>query len=348
MRLENLLAHPTASAEIARVPIQRRRNFVKGLGALAGSASLLGYDLRPANADPPPETTRLRILENPVTCIAPQVIARELLRAEGFTDVQYVNYPKDTQRWPPEDLLAGEVDMTFSFSPTDIRFIDGGAPVAILAAAHNGCVELVARKDIRSTHDLKGKKVVSSVTDTKIFISMFVAYVGLDPEKDINWVTVPNWKDEIPFLQQGKIDALFAGVPVNLEMRQKGIGHVLVSTTTDKPWSQYSCCLVASTKEFVRKSPVATKRALRAILKGVDLCASNPSRVAHVWADRGLGDYELAAQVLRELPFGKWGARSTSPIPCVSGRCVCATWEQSRAAHRRSLRRAWTCGSSMS
>jgi len=131
-------------------------------------------------------------------------------------------------------------------------------------------------------------------------------------------------------------------------MRQKGIGHVLVSTTTDKPWSQYSCCLVASTKEFVRKSPVATKRALRAILKGVDLCASNPSRVARVWADRGLGDYELAAQVLRELPFGKWGARSTSPIPCVSGRCVCATWEQSRAAHRRSLRRAWTCGSSMS
>jgi len=111
--------------------------------------------------------------------------------------------------------------------------------------------------------------------------------------------------DEIPFLQQGKIDALFAGVPVNLEMRQKGIGHVLVSTTTDKPWSQYSCCLVASTKEFVRKSPVATKRALRALLKGVDLCASDPSRAARFWADKKLGNYELAVQVLRELPFAK-------------------------------------------
>jgi NitT/TauT family transport system substrate-binding protein len=51
---------------------------------------------------------------------------------------------------------------------------------------------------------------------------------------------------------------------------------------------------------------VATKRALRAILKGVDLCASNPNRVARLWANRGLGGYEMALQVLRELPFGKW------------------------------------------
>ena len=59
--------------------------------------------------------------------------------------------------WPPEDLLAGEVDITFTFSPTDIRFIDAGAPVAILAAAHTGCVELIASDRIRSTRDLRGK-----------------------------------------------------------------------------------------------------------------------------------------------------------------------------------------------
>ena len=281
-----------------------RRDFLAGASSL-GSASLLGLP-SVATAEPPPEITRLRIHESAVTCIAPTIIAQELLYAEGFTDVQYFNYPRDSQNWGPESLLAGEVDITFSFAPTDVRLIDAGAPLAILAAAHNGCVELVAGKNIRSTRDLKGKKVVSGVIDTKVFISMFVAYVGLDPEKDINWVTVPNWTDQIPLLQQGKIDAFFAGPPGNLEMRQKGIGHVLVSTTTDKPWSQYACCLVASTKDFVRKYPVATKRALRAILKGVDLCASDPSRVARVWADRGLGGHEMALRVLRELPFGKW------------------------------------------
>src|SRR5262245_17879121 len=127
-----------------------RRAFVKGLAALAGTAALSGY-MRSAAAEPPPEITKLRIHESLVTCIAPEIVAQELLYAEGFTEVHFVNYPKDTQLWPPESYLAGETDIGFSFSPTDIRFIDAGAPVVILAAAHTGCVELVARNDIRST-----------------------------------------------------------------------------------------------------------------------------------------------------------------------------------------------------
>ncbi|HYA47500.1 MAG TPA: hypothetical protein VEF92_08120, partial [Burkholderiales bacterium] len=71
-------------------------------------------------------------------------------------------------------------------------------------------------------------------------------------------------------------------------------------------WSQYSCCMIASTKEFVRSHPVATKRAMRAILKSVDRCASDPSRVARAFAERGLGSYEMTLRGLREIPFGRW------------------------------------------
>ena len=142
-------------------------------------------------------------------------------------------------------------------------------------------------------------------TDTKIFISMFAAYVGLNPEKDINWVSVP-WGDLVPMFTQGKIDAFMCTPPVSVELRPRKLGHALVNTTTDKPWSQYSCCMIASTREFVRRYPVATKRAMRAILKGVDLCASDPSRVARFFTYRGLGSYEMTLQGLREIPFGKW------------------------------------------
>jgi NitT/TauT family transport system substrate-binding protein len=289
-----------------------RREFVKRVAALGAAAGVCGYDMRSAAAEPPPETNKIRIHIAPVTCVAPEIVAQELLYAEGFTEVNFVNFPKETQLWPPESFLAGETDIGFSFSPTDIRFIDAGAPVTILAAAHNGCVELVARDGIRSTRDLKGKTVNAPVIDSKIFISMFAAYVGVNPEKDINWTSLENWDDQIPLLKQGKIDAFMAGPPGGLELRRQGIGHVLVNTTTDKPWSQYSCCLVASTKEFVRKYPVATKRALRALLKGVDLCASDSIRAARLWADRGLGSYETTLQVLRETPFGKW--REIDPV----------------------------------
>ena len=285
-------------------PLPYRREFMKGLGALAGSAAMLSYELRRANAEPPPETTRIRIFENPLTCIAAQVVTEDLLRAEGFTDVRYVNWPRDIQHFPPEDLLADEVDITFSFPPTDIGFIDKGAPVMVLAAAHTGCVELVASDRVRSTRDLKGK-AVGIIADTKVFISMFAAYVGLNPDKDINWVQHAPGED-VTLFTQGKIDAFMCTPPISIEMRQKKLAHTLVNTTTDKPWSQYSCCMIASTKEFVRSHPVATKRAMRAILKSVDRCASDPSRVARAFAERGLGSYEMTLRGLREIPFGRW------------------------------------------
>ena len=302
MRSGNHLFTPNSGTQAPRH--WERRDFVKGVAALAGAAGLSAYDMRSAAAEPPPETTRLRIHENELTCLAPQIIAQELLHTEGFTDVRYIRYLRDTQLWPPEDLLADEVDITVTFPPTDIRFLEAGAPLAILAGAHTGCVELVANDHIRSTRELKGK-TVGIDTDTRNFISMFVAYVGLDPQKDINWVPIPpgEW---VSLFTRGKIDAFMSGPPTSLELRNKKIGHALVNTTTDKPWSQYSCCLIACTKDFVRRYPVATKRALRAILKGVDLCAQNPSRVAHFLADRGLGSYDITLQGLRELPYARW------------------------------------------
>jgi len=112
--------------------------------------------------------------------------------------------------------------------------------------------------------------------------------------------------DRARLLTEGKIDAFMTGPPFAQELREKKIGHLLVNTTTDKPWSQYFCCLVTSNKEFVRKHPVATKRALRAIVKAADVCALEPNRVARVIADKGLSGYEYALQMLREIPYGKW------------------------------------------
>jgi NitT/TauT family transport system substrate-binding protein len=97
-----------------------RRRFVANASAL-GASSLLGLP-RLAAAEPPPETRKVRLFVGPVTCLAPQYVARELLYAEGFGEVQYVTFPNDTQHWPPDDLIAGDVDLTVSFTPlTSLR-----------------------------------------------------------------------------------------------------------------------------------------------------------------------------------------------------------------------------------
>ena len=66
-----------------------RREFLQGMG-VAGAASAMGYGPKLLAAEAPPETTRIRIIRTPAICFAPLFVAEDLLRAEGFTDVQYV------------------------------------------------------------------------------------------------------------------------------------------------------------------------------------------------------------------------------------------------------------------
>ena len=108
-------------------------------------------------------------------------------------------------------------------------------------------------------------------------------------------------------LAEGKIDALMGFPPVPQELRAKKIGHVVVNSAADRPWSQYFCCMMAGNREFVRKHPVATKRAMRAILKANQICALEPERAARLLVDKGFTtNYDYALQTMKEIPYGKW------------------------------------------
>jgi NitT/TauT family transport system substrate-binding protein len=82
---------------------------------------------------------------------------------------------------------------------------------------------------------------------------------------------------------------------------------MVVSSMMDRPWSQYFCCMVAGNRAFVRNHPVATKRALRALLKAADVCAREPERAARFLVDKGYTTrYDYALQALKEIPYDKW------------------------------------------
>jgi len=75
----------------------------------------------------------------------------------------------------------------------------------------------------------------------------------------------------------------------------------------DRPWSQYFCCLLVGNREFVRKHPVATKRAMRAILKSAEICAIAPEKVAKSIVAKGLSkNYDYALEAIKSLPYGRW------------------------------------------
>ena len=95
--------------------------------------------------------------------------------------------------------------------------------------------------------------------------------------------------------------------PQPQKLRAMKVGHVIVDGTHDRPWSQYTCCLIAGAQTFVSNYPVATKRALRALLKAADLCARQPELAARMVVAKGFEPrYEIALEVLREVPYRTW------------------------------------------
>src|SRR5262245_5801030 len=262
-----------------------RREFLGRL-SLAGTAGFLGLQSGLIAAEPPPETTTIRLVWAGSLCQAPQHVAEALLRSEGFTEVQYMK--KDGPRGVETALASGEANINMHFvAPLLIR-LEAGDPVVILAGGHIGCFELFGTDRVRTIRDLKGKTV--AVPDLRTgpitFIASMAAYVGLDPHQDINWVTHPR-AEAMQLLTEGKIDAYLGFPPDPQELRVKHIGHVVVNSTLDWPWSQYFCCMVVGNRDFVQKYPVATKRALRAILKAANVCALQPDHTAHFLVDKG-------------------------------------------------------------
>jgi NitT/TauT family transport system substrate-binding protein len=280
---------------------QTRRRFLRTV-SIASAASLLRAPVVFA-AEERLETTTLRLAKMPDMCMAPQLVAEELLREEGFTGIEYIDTPNDRLA---ESVGSGEVDMSLAYISQFLTKIDGGAPIVLVAGVMVGCIELFAQQGIRSVGELKGKKIAVRALGSSPhgLISATLAHVGLNPKTDVEWVADPA---PAKAFAEGRADAVELVPPASQELRARKIGHVIVNNAIDRPWSQYFCCMLGGHRDFVRKNPVAVKRVIRAMLKANDLCSKESEKSAKFLVDRGFTPrYDFAVEALRDNIFDKW------------------------------------------
>ena len=284
---------------------QTRRRFLTTL-SLAGAAGLVRAP-RALAAEGALETTSVRLPgKAPGICIAPQYVAEDLLRAEGFTDIRYVPLPTGTN--VPDGIAQGVIDFGLNFASVDVVALDRGIAITALAGVQVGCFELFGNEDIHGVTDLRGKSVGVEALGwpDHLFLSAIAAHVGLDPNREIRWVTSGPVRPKELFAE-GKIDAFLGFPPEPQELRAQHVGRVILNSSMDRPWSQYFCCMLVGSRDYVQDYPVATKRVLRAILKAADLCVSDPAGVARQLVDGGFTSrYDYALQALSDIPYDKW------------------------------------------
>ena len=281
-----------------------RRQFLARSSALAVTG--LGLYHRAVAAEPPPETTKVRLVHSPAICQAPQYLAAEFLPMEGFTDWEYL--PLGSRGGGINAIAEGRADISMWDAHSPILVIDAGKPVVVLAGVHGGCYQLFCHESVRAIKDLKGKSPAIHYFGggDHVLLSSMLAQIGINPEKDVNWTT-GRGGDAKDLFAGGKADAFMAFAQEPAELRAKNVGKVILNTAQDRPWSQYFCCVVIGNREFVQRNPVATKRVLRSILKAADICAADPERAARFLVDmRYETRYPIGLEVMKSVSYTRW------------------------------------------
>jgi NitT/TauT family transport system substrate-binding protein len=282
-----------------------RREFLVRGSAIA-AAGILGLRLGSADAEPPPETTRIRFAHAPFICAAPIYLAEQFLSMEGITTWEYLPVGSRTAI---DALASGRVDIAFWNAPELLPHLDGGRQVVALAGLHGGCYQLFVHGGARAVPDLKGKRAAIHYfgSGDHVLLSTMLAYVGIDPQQHVTWITGKDMRNAMDLFAEGQADAFVGYAQEPPELRLRKIGRVIVDTAQDRPWSQYFCCMVAANRQFLERNPVATKRVLRAIVKAADVCATDPQGVARFLAAKQYETrYPIGLEVMSGVDYTRW------------------------------------------
>ena len=300
--------------------IQTRRHFLAGL-TTAGAATLASA--RGVSAQEAPlETTTVRFSRSPGICIAPQYVAEDLIRAEGLSDFRYVDQQAGLASIAM--LARSDIDFAMDFATALAIPIDQGAPIKVLAGVHVGCYELFAHEGINSVLDLKGKTVGAGQnlgSDPHVFVTAMATHVGLDPLKDINWVT-SDVKPDGPVHAAARSTPSWASRPSRRNSAPARLAMSLSTAFWTAPGPNTTAACWPPMRLSWRNILPPPSGSCAPFSRPTDICVSNPERVARLlvewWLYQAIRSRSSSAQgdLLREMAGPRPGGYDPVLLAC--------------------------------
>ncbi len=217
-------------------------------------------------------------------------------------------------------ILSGELQFSGAGAASVLAARIKGADIALMACpADSDIVYLVARPEIKSAAELKGK--TSSVTrlgsTTHFYLRAALKYVGLNPEKDVTILQLGS--EYAAALETGRIAAAALQIDLALPYVQKGWPILLDLSKTD---FVYPASCVVSSRAFIKENPDLVDRFLKAYVEAIHLMKK----------DHALGERAYAKWLRQKDPVLVRKAVDAyvnlfKPIPRVSDRGIEAVLE---------------------
>jgi NitT/TauT family transport system substrate-binding protein len=194
-----------------------------------------------------------------------------LFKKNGL-DVELIHIPSSSRAI--QAILAGEVAISFMDGSNAVQANLKGANLRLIAGATNRMVfSLMAKPDIKSISDLRGKKIgitrVGSSTHTSALYALGQAGLKASDYQILPLMEVPNI---LTALVAGQIDAGVVSPPTNSRARKAGFKE-LANLAKEGP--EYVSVAVGTTRSYITANEDIIRRVVRSYAEGVHIFKTN-------------------------------------------------------------------------
>jgi len=144
----------------------------------------------------------------------------------------------------------------------------GGIDTMLIATATPGLLfYLVARKDVKSAADLKGKKVAVSRpgTDSDLAAHVAVRRLGLG-EKEVSYVSIGSDTERVMAISQGIVDATVVAVAGYVAAQKLGLNTLIDLAQANIP---YEAASLITTQTLIRENPEMVRRFVKGFVAAI-------------------------------------------------------------------------------
>ena len=180
-------------------------------------------------------------------------------------------------------LISGDIDYLLAWGSA-IRAAVTGVPIkAVVGMASRPLHVLIARQEIKTPKDLKGKVIgVDSVAGTVDYLSrVAVRHFGFEPEKDVKIIVTGESPTRLAALRAGSIDATPIDVAFAMKAEDEGFKRLLyLGDIIELPLSG-----IAVTDNKLQTQREQVKKVVRASLKGSRFMKQNRAETIQMVSD---------------------------------------------------------------
>jgi len=207
-------------------------------------------------------------------------------------------------------LLGNQIHFIFSVGPQMPSIWEGSDIVLLAQQIGRPTFSMMATQDIKTVADLKGKKIGvsfggSTFAGTKALLELY----KMNPEKDVQYVSIPGSQPKIAAMQQGIIQAALLAPPSDYVALKAGFKRLanLADLFKDTAFTG-----LAAAGKTIKENPQFVKRTVRAIVRGVIHTRDYPEDAIHTmmkhWRmerDVSVDAYNLIKEALQPVPTEK-------------------------------------------